>query len=32
MAEMVKSTRQGTVSRKTGETDIHLDLVLDGKG
>lgn len=32
MAEIANSTRQGTVSRKTGETDIHLDLVLDGKG
>lgn len=32
MTDPVTSTRQGTVNRKTGETDIQLDLVLDGKG
>ncbi|SHO52194.1 imidazoleglycerol-phosphate dehydratase HisB [Desulfopila aestuarii] len=26
------SARQATITRKTGETDIHLDLVLDGSG
>ncbi len=32
MAAIPTSVRRATVSRKTGETDIHLDLVLDGKG
>lgn len=32
MSEGLTSTRQGTVNRKTGETDIQLDLLLDGKG
>jgi imidazoleglycerol-phosphate dehydratase len=30
--EMGVATRQATVARKTGETDIHLDLDLDGRG
>jgi len=30
--EMEVSSRQATIARKTGETDIHLDLELDGKG
>lgn len=30
--EGVVATRQATVARKTGETDIHLDLDLDGRG
>ena len=30
--DKIESNRQGTVSRKTKETDIQLDLVLDGGG
>lgn len=30
--EMLIPTRQATITRKTGETDIRLDLDLDGKG
>ncbi len=30
--EMEVSTRQATITRKTGETDIHLDLEVDGTG
>ncbi len=30
--EILVPPRQATITRKTGETDIHLDLNLDGKG
>lgn len=32
MNDDIISPRQATIARKTGETDIHLDLDLDGKG
>ncbi len=32
MTEETMAPRQATITRKTGETNIHLDLVLDGKG
>jgi imidazoleglycerol-phosphate dehydratase len=32
MTEETMTPRQATITRKTGETNIHLDLVLDGKG